>query len=418
MRALPYAGLALALLAGCSKPVVGEGRQPSRFYLGVTGEDQSTRLAECTSQALNAVVVFEDGDGESSGVYNERVRWSSDNPSVVFVSDGLTASPAGNVYAAGTVVGLRPGVATVSATYLDFHASISVDVGELDGLHIDSALTDIGEQLDQAFRLKAVLTEGGPETDITGSASWRFDPATAQAYVDAASGQVHANSTTGDTRLRLVARLPECDREVDTRFRVSAVADLSIDYERGDARVLPMGYSESFAVTVGFADPAAPRQDVTTQTTVESIDDDYLASALGQDRYTITARDRSGSGRLTLDLDALGLQVRTKTWEIQDLSLLSIDLTPDDLDLGYPDTGQLQVLGHFDSGLVMAVTRHVSWSTSAPDVATVSSVADTAGEVTVQNLDADVDITARIVVDSQTLDDTVTLHAYANPYAD
>ena len=410
--------VAAALLFGCSKDIVGEGQKPTRMYLGVTTEEEATQMAECTSTQMNAYVVFDGDNGESIGTYNDRVQWSSDNPSVVFVSDGSTASPDGTVYTVGTIVGLRPGVATISASYLDFNAAITVDVSEMSNLRIDSDLTDIGAKLDQAFVLKAVLNEGGPEQDITTSAAWRFDPVTSRAYVDSTTGLVHANSSSSDQQLRLVARLPECDREVSTSFRISPVQSLQIDYERGaDVTALPAGFSESFTVYATFADASAPRQNVTTQMTIDDIDDDYIAASLGDDAYYVTADDRVGSGKIKLELDPLDMTITTKSWQVQNATLIDIQLAPDILRITYPDTGQLVATGTFNNGLVMPVTRHVSFTTTDDDVVTMGSGNDDAGEVTTTNTDANVEVTAAITVDDDTYEDTVTVRSYANQYA-
>jgi hypothetical protein len=406
------------MLAGCKDSVVGEGQQPTRFYLGTTTEQTAEQLAECTMEALNAYVVFDGDGGETIGNYSDRVVWSSDNPSIVFVGDGVAESPSGSVYAPGTIIGLRPGVATISATYLDFHASITIDVSEMDQLAIDSDLTHIGEQLDQAFVLKARLAEGETRRDITTSAVWRFDPATSHAYVGSSTGVVHAKSSTQGQPLRLVARLPECDREVDTQFVVASVTSLQVHYERGDETVLPENFSETFTVSAGFDDADAPRQDVTAQMSVESVDDDYIGYSQQNDVMTVTAGDREGSGRLTLSLDALDLQLETKTWQIANLRLLDIGLDPQETEVTYPDTTQLTVVGTFDSGLVMPVTRHVSWSVSDASVASVSSASDDAGEVTITNTDADIEITASITTDDDSFDDSATVHVFANAYAD
>lgn len=410
--------VAAALLFGCSKDIVGEGQKPTRMYLGTSTEEEAAQMAECTSTQMNAYVVFDGDSGESIGIYNDRAQWSSDNPSVVLVSDGTTPSPDGTVYAVGTIVALRPGVATISASYLDFHAAITVDVSEMSDLRIDSDLTDIGAKLDQAFVLKAILSEGSPEQDITTSAAWRFDPATSQAYVDSATGLVHANSETGGQNLRLVARLPECDREVSTSFRVSPVQALQIDYERGaDVVALPEGFSESFTVYASFADAAAPRQNVTTQMTIDAIDDDYIAAALGDDAYYVTADDRVGSGRIELSLDPLDLTIATKRWQVQDSKLIDLQLAPDDLRITYPDTGQLTAIGTFDNGLVMPVTRHVGFTSADTEVLTLGGSNDTAGEVTTTNTDANVEVSASITVDDDTYEDSVTVRSYANRYA-
>ncbi len=413
---VPAAVVAAGLLGACSTPKVGKGNAPERLYLGVTGEEASAKMSECTTLALNAYVEFSDQDATTSSNFNTRVVWESENPSIVFVSDGVTRSPEGLIYPAGTLVALRPGAATIAADYLDFHAAIVVDVSELTQVRIDNDLTDIGENLQQAFKLKAVLAEGQAEQDISSTGIWRFDPATARALVDPATGVVEANSSSGGESLRLVARLPECDREVSTSFRISPVTSTSIDYfERGDARALPIGFSEAFRVTAGFADAAAPRQDVTTQTTIDAIDDDTLSAVLGEDAWTVTALDRVGDGHLSLKLGTLETTLVSKTWSVQNTGLIDLVLSPqDDLRITYPDTGQLTVTGTFDNGLVMPITRHVTWTSSDTALGTVATTSDDAGEITIQDINGDFDVTASYVLDKEVLDEVITVHAYAN----
>ncbi|MDB5969549.1 MAG: hypothetical protein JWQ90_1999 [Hydrocarboniphaga sp.] len=401
-------------LCACSA-TVGDGTKPTRLYLGLTGEEAAADMSECTNVQMNAYVVFTNGSKESTGTYDTRVAWVSQNPSIVFVSDGVTASPEGTVYPAGTLVALRPGAATISATYLSLHASITVDVSELADLRIDNALTDIGEDLTQAFKLEAVVTEGQPEQDITTTGIWRFDPATSHAYVDSGTGLVHANSTTGSDNLRLVARLPNCDREVSTSFRITPVTSLAIDYfERGDASALPEGFSEAFTVNAGFADTAAPLQNVTTQTTISSIDSDYIDAVLGDDAWYVTAGQYVGNAAITLKLTTLDLLLTTKTWQIQNTELTSLVASPDDLEITYPATGQINVSGTFDNGLVMPITRHVSFASSDSTLGTIGATNDTAGEVTTTDTDGDFEVTASFTVDDEVLDDTVTVHSFAH----
>lgn len=412
--------LATALAGACAlsacSATVGDGTKPTQLYLGLNGEEAAAEMSECTTVQLNAYVVFTDGDKQSTGTYNTRVTWESQNPSIVFVSDGVTPSPEGKIYEAGTLVALRPGAATISASFLTLHASITVDVSALADLKIDNGLTDIGEDLTQAFVLKAVTTEGQPEVDITGSGLWRFDPATAQAYVDETTGLVHANSSTGSDQLRLVARLPECDREVATRFRITPVSSLSIDYfERGaDATALPEGYSEAFIVNAHFADAAAPPQNVTTQTTISSIDGDYIDAVLGDDAWYVTGGQYVGSGQMTLKLAPLDLSLTTKSWQIQSTELVSLSASPDVLNISYPATGQITAAGTFDNGLVMPITRHVTWSSSDSTLGTIGAANDTAGEVTITDTDGDFEATASVTVDDTVLDDTVIVHGFAH----
>jgi hypothetical protein len=408
-------------LCACSS-AVGNGKRPTQLYLGLNGNEEAATMSECTTVQMNAYVVFTDGNKTETGTYDTRVVWASQNPSIVFVSDGVTPSPAGTVYAAGTLVALRPGTATITASFLSYNAAITVDVSELAGLRIDSGLTanganltDIGTDLTQAFTLKAVITQGQPEQDITTTGQWRFDPVTSHAYVDEGTGLVHANSTTGSDQLRLVARLPECDREVSANFRVTPVTGLSINYfERGTETALPEGFSEAFKVNASFADTTVPVQNVTTQTTITTIDSDYIDAVVGANAWYVTGGQFVGSGAMTLQLPTLDLSITTKSWQIQNTELTDLVETIDSDTITYPATGQLTVMGTFDNGLKMPITRHATYSSSDSTLAIIGTTNDTAGLVTITDANGDFEITASYTVDDTVLDDTLTVHAFSH----
>jgi len=403
MRRICGVALVAALLgAGCSddNSVVGDGTEPTALYVGVSAPGEGAlELPECTAQTLKSFLEFDNGEGDT-GDFTERSEWRSSDPSTAFVGDGVTPSPDGVVYQKGYVVGIKPGTAVVTASYLEFDASMTVEVPPLQSLAIEPALTDIAENVVQKFDLKAVFLEDTADQDVSSTALWRFATTTTEAYVDTSgSGQVHANSAGSGGALELVAEMPECDRSVSTQFRVSSIAGLDLDYEFGDEQVLPLGYSEAVAVQARFASPdgsETTRQNLSAVVEIENDDDDYIGVSQGEDALYVVAGDDAAevSFEISLDTETRDFLLPTKTWKLQDIALLDVHLSPQELRITYPETGQFTVTGTFEDGRERPITRHVIWSSSDTSGATVSAAYDSAGEVSVGNVDTDVEIEA------------------------
>lgn len=403
MRSFCSAALVAALLgAGCSSDnsAVGDGTAPTALYVGVSapGEGALT-LPECTAQTLKSFLEFDHGAGDT-GDFTERSEWRSSDPSTAFVGDGVSPSPDGVVYPKGYVVGIKPGAAVVTASYLEFEASMTVEVPPLQSLVIEPALTDIAENVAQKFDLKAVFLENTADQDVSSTAQWRFAATTTEAYANAnGGGQVQANSATSTTPLELVAEMPECGREVSTQFRVSQIEGLDLDYEFGDEPVLPLGYSEAVAVQARFASPdgsETTRQNLSSVVEIENDDDDYISVSRGEDALYVVAGDDAADVffDVSLDTESRDFFIPTKIWKLQDIALLDVHLSPQELRITYPETGQFTVTGTFEDGRERPITRHVSWTSSDTVGATVSAAYDSAGEVSVGNVDIDVEIEA------------------------
>lgn len=391
------AGLPLAFaLCACSEGA-GEGTKPVELFLGVGTRSASVELSECGSASLSAYVVFDGENGTSVGDYTGRALMASDDPATVFISDGITPSPAGTVHAAGTVLGLRPGVAIIHASYLDFVADISVAVRPLSALKIEPALSHVAENLPQKFDLIARSGETLPEQDVSSLASWSFEPPTARASVGA-EGAVQANSARAgedDETLSLVARLPECGRLIEHQFRVAPVAGIELEYEFGDETLLPLATSESIRVYARFADQGAARQNLSAAAELSDVPDELLNVQQDGDAIYVGTLEETGSAGFTLEVSSgAGFSMPTKTWSLQDRTLHHVDITPSILALRYPDEGQLHAIGTFTDGTQRDITRHVAWASLDSEALSVSSAQSDAGLVTVLDLDRDVSVEA------------------------
>lgn len=433
MRGFPCgAALVVALASGCSGGTsIGEGTFPVELYLGVGGKQSSLQMDECTNVQLSAYLRF-DGDAPQTGDYTGRATMASSDPSIAFIGDGVTPSPDGVVYGFGQLIAIKPGLATISAHYLDFSATIAIQVEELRDLRIEPALTDIAEDLPQKFDLVASFSEARPEQDVSDVASWHFEPGTARAFVDA-GGEVQANSARDESPVTLLARLPECGRFATRSFRVSPIQSVDLDFEFPEESRLPLGYSETLRLYARFAGEASTRQNISRSAELHNVPDDFVSAQvvtntaptnlsealsavdIGDDLILVSALEDPGNAAFDLSVDSgPGFQIRTRTWFLVDTALDELWVTPEDINLRYPDRYRLRATGHFTNGMSRDVSREVGWVSLDSNAVAVSNEADDAGTVESANVDRDVEVEASIDVDGTTYDDHALIHLFTS----
>lgn len=423
--------LATALASGCSGGVsTGDGTYPVELFLGVGARQSSFQMDECTSAQLSAYLRF-DGDAPQIGDYTGRAVMVSSDPSIAFIGDGVTPSPDGVVYGFGQLIALKPGLATISASYLAFSATIAIQVEELNGLRIEPALTDIAEDLPQKFDLLATFSEARPEQDVSKAATWRFEPGTARAYVDA-GGEVQANSARDAIPVTLIGRLPECGRHASLSFRVSPIQSVELDYEYPNEERLPLGYSEALHVYARFADAEATRQNISRSVEAENVPDDFISvsvvtntvpTSLGEalnpvdirdDLVLVSALDEPGAASFDLFVaSGGGFQTHTRSWSLVDTALDAMSITPQEINLRYPDRYVLRARGHFTNGMSRDVSRETTWSSLDSTVLAVSNQRDDAGTVASANVGQDVEVGAAIDVNGTAFEDHALVHVFS-----
>ncbi|MGQ0697030.1 MAG: hypothetical protein ACT4PZ_02185 [Panacagrimonas sp.] len=401
-----WSALFAGSLAACSSANVGEGTKPVELFLGVGQRQASLSLDECAGVQLGAYVRF-DGQAPSIGDYSGRVQFQSSDPTTAFIGDGVSRTPDGQVPAPGTLLAIKPGLATISATYLEFSATIAVQVERLGELRIEPALTDIAQDLPQKFELIATFSDARPEQDASESAVWRFEPATARASVDAV-GAVQANSAGEGEMLSLIAQLPECGREARASFRVSPLAAVDLEYEFGDDNRLPLGTSELVTVLGRFAGAGSTRQNLSALAGIDNAADDFISVSNGDSIpggfATANLRDRSlivtamdNPEIVAFDIhipSGEGFDIRTRSWRLLDLLLDEVSVQPEELRVTYPGEGRLHAMGIFSNGMVRDISRHVVWNSADPAAAAVTQATQDAGTVTVADVDRDVEVEA------------------------
>lgn len=415
MRA-QYSRLLLAAFAGgltaCGGVSldVGTGTGPTGLYIAYGVRSSAFEIPECLATQATAVLEF-GGDESSNGDFTTRVVWHSNAPDILYVADGINTGPDGILLAAGTLVGLKPGQAQLSASFSSFTATASVEVRALAGARIDPQLTDITERLAQPFHLLLRPTAESPEQDETSSVAWSFVRPTASAAVESTTGIVTANSASSEA-IALRARLLGCGREYDLPLRVSTPRNLRVDYEQGSELRLPVGYSEALSVYAEFATEGSVAQNLSTVVEIDGLDDDRLSITPGTDALYVQALETVADTGFTLRLPDRSLSIASKRWQTTDAELLSFVLSPETLKVIYPATGQFTAVGLFDDGVSRPVSRHVAWSSDDTSVVFATGLVDEAGKVTVPNGEVTTTVTATIAAAVDDASEFAVLRGY------
>lgn len=176
--------LPMLVLAACN--TVGEGNKIETLQLkDVIGRalPASLQTYQCLRYNLSALGTFSDG---SSAFYTDRATWSSDNTSVLRVSNGdiQLASDPTLAYSKGTLIPVSPGTANVTVDYVGIKSSVQVTVlaptsntvqivGVTPRDSRPTGTITIAPRTVQTFA--AIANLGGRTTDITSAGTWSLD---------------------------------------------------------------------------------------------------------------------------------------------------------------------------------------------------------------------------------------------------
>lgn len=393
--------LALIALSISACNSVGAGTQPTGLVVGGPSGETSVDIAECSIFNLYAYLEVND-EVDTTADFSSRVDWSSDNPTIAEVSNGDVVPEGlsdGQVYQRGVVIARQPGAATIRAHYLDFSSTIVINVSGLSALSIEPALTTLAAGTSQQFVLQGQVADSVEAVDFSANAQWSFTtPTTNLRLSDDASGTLIAGSS-GDSTTTLQARLSECGRHTSTQLKVATPSAYRIEYDNGDNPRLPLGYSEAFSVWADFN--SGQSQNLSAQISTDLDDDDPLqalvaqSSPPGQERVLIYTQAETADQAFEIILPGEDeIRLISKAWTVSEQDLQAISSPQTESQLVFPDTAQLQVMGQFDDGNVLDISRHVDWSSADDSLLSVSNVAANAGEIAGANLNARVEVEA------------------------
>lgn len=374
---------ATLLLAACGDVVPEEGTAPVALEVNLGGVTGLGSLNECILSQATALLYFDGNLGLSSGDYTSRVLWSSSDAGVVTVSNGEIPAASGGYYAPGVLVPRRTGLAQITATYLDFRATLDLEVQPV-LLAMTPERTDIAERSTESFGLE-ITTASGLEVTAAEGVRWVIDQATSNARVDG-NGLLTANSAAAD-RFTLRAQPVGCDRSVTQSLKVSAIDRLELVREQPEGAPLPLGISDLLRIEARFAGDGSLPQDLTRQMEFEADDDDVLLLAMVGDALQVTGQEVGSSGaeaRFEPD-GGSALSLRLPDYTVRELDATGLSLSPEELRLVYPATGELMATATYEDGITRPVSRHADWSSSDASRVSISTGGESFGTANIAN---------------------------------
>lgn len=303
------------------------------------------------TQQLSARGTFSDG---SQRDVTAQVTWVSSAPAVASVSNAAGTE--------GLLSALALGTASVTASAGLVSASLSVQVGAaaLQRLDVTAPATSLAAGRSQQLTATGVYSDGSTQ-DLTSTVTWgpaigtvlRVSPAGVMSAVGV--GTTDATATLG--AVVGSASLTVTTAELDSLTVTPATPSLALGLTQALVALGLWSDGSTQALTTGVSWSSADAG-------VATVSAQGLVSSVAQGEALITATAGAISGSTTVTVTAP--------------ALTTITVTPVNPSLEKTQTQQLSASGSYTDGSTASVTGQVSWQSSAPGVASVSST----GEVT------------------------------------
>ncbi|MDP1826435.1 MAG: Ig-like domain-containing protein [Archangium sp.] len=309
-------------------------------------------LAKGTTLQLTATGVFSDG---TNADLTATATWTSADAAVLTVAGGL-------------VTGLAPGTAQVTAAKDGLSGTLSVTVtpATLEAIDVTPALPTLAKGTTQQLTATARFSDSTTQ-DVTSQVTWT-SAATAAATVDAA-GLVTAVDTGSAV---VTAELNGVSGS--TTITVTAAVLTAIDLTPTMPTV-PRGLTEQLTATGRFSDGTT--QDVTSQATwasaapaVATVSNAGLVTAVTLGTSSVSA--------------TVGSVIGSTTVTVSSAQLISLAVTPATPSLARGLTRTFTATGTFSDTSTQDVSASVTWSSSAPGVASISNATGSEGLATAQ----------------------------------
>ena len=348
---VPIVLVCLSLFSGCGAGSLGPGvGGPSRSLVSIAITPANAALLLGTLQQFTATGTYSD---HSSQDITDSVTWSSSDISVASIAGG------------GLATALTLGSVTISATSGSVTGSTTVNVQSavLSSITVRPVNKKIAPFTSQQFQAIGTYTDGSTH-NVTGQVSWTSSN-TAVATIGG-SGRAKA-LTPGSTTITATLGSISGSSTLD----VSNATIVSISVTPSGRTIAP-GTRLTFAATGVFSDHTT--QVITRDCTwasdnhgVAAVGAGRAATAIGPDTANISATFNGVSGMAPLNVSSA--------------TLSSISVTPASAVLAPTTSANCVATGTFSDGSTQVITNIVTWTSSAPNVASVNG----GGKVTAQS---------------------------------
>ncbi len=291
-------------------------------------------------------------DGSTQDVTAEAV-WSSSSPGVADLEQS-------------TVIGLRPGALTITASVQGLVVSAPVDVTDarIEMIDVQPAAFSLPINLTRQLTATALLSDGS-SLDVTAQAAWRSSAAQV-AFVSVSAGVI-AGRAAGSARI--TATILGASGASDVTVTAATLRSLELG---PGIFALANGTSQPFSAIGTFSDGTTA--DLSSQVTWSSSDASVFTSAAGMVRAL-------GVGRALLTA-SLGEVSVSRELQVTGATIVALELRPSPAVVARGLTLDATAIATFTDASQQDLTRLVLWRSRDLSMATVSNAMGSAGRVT------------------------------------
>jgi hypothetical protein len=318
---------------------------------------EATTIALGNSMQFTAIATFSD---YSTQDLTEQVAWSSDQPSVLSVSNATGE--------AGLGTPLAPGTVTVSIGFDDLAASktISVTDAQLLSINLDPISPGIAAGTQLQLSASGNYSDGSSR-DISALVSWSSTKETI-ASVGNVDNQYGLAEAIAPGAVTITAVLGDIVGSTQMTVTDAVLQSIAIQPE---PLSLAKGTTVQLRVIGQFND--ATTQDLTNQVYWSSSDPDVAAVSNLANGQGFTQSVAVGSTTITAQLINDDSVQSSASLTVTDAILQSLSITPQNAQLSNNTTLQYSATGHFSDGSTQDLTEAVTWSASDEQLATISN---------------------------------------------
>jgi len=310
--------------------------------IGIAIAPAAPMLVVGMTAQLTATASFDDGSTED---VTARATWSS------------SATGVATIGASGSLTAVSAGTATITAELEGTAgtAALVVTASPLTAIAVSPAVPTL--PLGTHQQLAATATFGdGTTADVTAMAMWTTDRP--QIATVSAAGVLSADAVGAATVTAMLGSVSGT-----AMVGVTAAALVSIGIGAASA-IVPQGFAEQLAATGTFTD--GTMQDMTADVmwsssngSAATISDGGMVTAVAAGMPTISAVNGTITGTMRITVDTATLQ--------------AIAIAPTTPAVARGTTRQLTATGMFSDAVSLDLTSQVTWGSSNPALATVSS---------------------------------------------
>ncbi len=337
---------------------------------------------------------------EASAIYSNNASvnittlgdWLSLNEAVIRVSNSANSK--------GKLTAIATGSGTIQIQYLGVVAELNFTISDatLNTIEISPQNTQLINQTSISLTATGIYSDNSVQ-DITQQVIWSSDKPDIISVSNALNeaGDIRALSPGNAT---ISASINNLSSSINIPVTADTIDGISILFE--GSNTLAKGTKKTLTATGNYA--SGTSQDLTQQVTWQSVTNTICTVSNANNNAGILIGLNVGSCTLSARFSGT---VATTSFTISNATLMSITLSPTELNLANGTQGQLQATGVYSDASVQDLSSQVIWSASSPSIASmnnsglVTALSEGSGSISASYLD--VSTTTNITVSSAIL---------------